>query len=371
MIFWLCGLICVIVASLVPATCEDVIPHEVCNNPSKVVLDIPGLLTNCDPGVGSMIIWNVTDAKQIVFSFPTLLFSATSYGVAVIEITAPSSNIFEFDKFTNGGIDTYTINAVGNTIGTSSVELSIGVVITSCDNLEGQPCDCGIHSIGIVPESLVAVDSSNEEMETLVLPGSVVSRWIGADTELFLVKGKVYYKDGLTPYPGAVVDQLMVDRVRVPEEVISYGSSPEEDGSIFLSLIRILTPGEVLRVRYCTPDECGACSNEYEGPPIDPFSGEVVKFIIPIDPPSFTITPTVTRTATVTSTFTPTASSTPTATVTSTFTPTTSSTLTPTTTDTIPTTFVSERSDINHDGMVNAKDMMLILKDWKKVSGPQ
>lgn len=40
-------------------------------------------------------------------------------------------------------------------------------------------------------------------------------------------------------------------------------------------------------------------------------------------------------------------------------------TLTPT-----PTLFADERSDVNDDGRVNADDLLILLRDWKKVTGP-
>ena len=33
-------------------------------------------------------------------------------------------------------------------------------------------------------------------------------------------------------------------------------------------------------------------------------------------------------------------------------------------------TLVSDRSDINEDGEVSALDLLILLSDWKKVSGP-
>ncbi|MCA9410042.1 MAG: hypothetical protein KC944_02450 [Candidatus Omnitrophica bacterium] len=90
----------------------------------------------------------------------------------------------------------------------------------------------------------------------------------------------------------------------------------------------------------------------------DPLKGSnVIQPICePLPQPTITGTPTNTR------------SPTPSRTPTSTSTPEPTATLTPT--DTLPPTFLSESSDINGDLTVDTKDLLILLEDWGKVSGP-
>jgi hypothetical protein len=129
----------------------------------------------------------------------------------------------------------------------------------------------------------------------------------------------------------------------------------------------ITPPPTVVVARACLNNDCSTCT-DYEEIPWGG-AGHYVRhdFILPVLAPTITQTPTITETPTASDTPTITETSTPTETPISTDTP--EPTATPTDSPTVTAT-QPMRSDLNLDNQVNAEDLLILLTDWKKVSGP-
>lgn len=166
-----------------------------------------------------------------------------------------------------------------------------------------------------------------------------------------MVYGRVFYSDGVTSVgDNGLVRVFSIDGIRLDER-FNESYTESDTGMFYASYpgvdVGLTPPPRIVIARACLRDGCSECT-EYEEITWGGFDHPSRhNFILPVAPPPATATPTLTDTPS------PTETAVPTSTLTST-----------------PTSTPTYATDINGDSKVDAEDLLILLNDWQKVSGP-
>ncbi|MCG3196462.1 MAG: hypothetical protein GHCLOJNM_00936 [bacterium] len=322
--------------------CVSPPPPGVCEG--KVIVAFPGALLSEDRStLTGLEIYNATDLARIRFR---VLFNEITWPSDLVGLTSNDSAPYVLE--TTGTSEYYdcSVTAVSGTFGVGRFDLDWEFAPTRGTHLfPGEPVE--------------AMDLFGNTVGFEIITGA---GWRGQDYYEVYIEGTIYYSDGITPFPGAVADMVLLGGGRYPEEESDYFEcGPDYLISGGFEISPLGNPILKMLVRACAPGECGPCTDLVELDYILTSNSPTHHdFILPVDPPPPAATPTITNTPTIS--YTPTL----TGTATETWTPSPTVTLDETPFETPTPTF---NSDIDGDGEVDASDLLELLRNWKRGNG--
>lgn len=288
------------------------------------LLVMPIMSVSPNGSTGDVRIFNASEVKTVEFSLCCLREINPVPGPEVILSVTQEGNVF-----------VYRVEATGGQFGVEEVELRF---TSYCDSMQEPSYLCdngGFESIHV--ESVEAWDGNGNPVGIGSRDGA--EYFLATDVEQGepLLVGMVYYSDGTTAFPGAVVNLYSVDNVPFGVQGNAGGGGGYQIGD-YVGL-RTSSPGSdvgyyTLRAFAAAPN-CGPTTGLMDIPLSKEFGTTAeTDFIIPVAPPA---PDTPTPTETPTPQFTPTPVS----------------------------------ADLNNDGTVDSDDLIILMNEWRKEKNSQ
>jgi hypothetical protein len=301
--------------------------------PPTVVVSFPGFLIGCGRGTTDVVIFNATGVSRVAFTIadknlpPLDLFS----------LSAQDGAPYTLEEIPSGDSSRYIVSATSATFGVG--RLTLDWIIRGC------PCSYNECILDPMPIRITSVDAWNAANEGLVIAAIDGGFHPVTDVGVDALWGRVYYSDGATRTYSGFVHVHAIDGIRLDQRwnafSVSYYDGQYSVGNYHGAGIGQTPPPRVVLARACLTEDCATCTEYEEIPWGGPGHPAHHDFILPVDAPTATATPTPTETSTPIPSPTPTFTGTPT-----------------------------YATDINGDSKVDAEDLLILLNDWKKVSGP-